>query len=366
MSGIRATGFVKMVLAAGCLFVLGATGATAEDVQDPWETISPGGETACALGTPYRFHARRGDPGKLVVFFNGGGACWAGQTCDPAVEPTTYVPSADMAHNDPRTHKGIFDLENAANPVGDWSMLFVSYCTGDVHLGETDQTYTKPDGSHVTVRHRGHVNSHAALEWMRRAFDAPKTILVAGSSAGAIAAPIYAGVVSQIYPEATLHTLSDGAGGYVSPDLSGILTQWGVPQILPDWAKSDDMVMTSWNAFTERAATAFPAISFAQYDAAHDRVQAQFQAALGASTDIETNLAANRAALAEKIDGFTGYTAGGAEHTILRAPYLYTYAVDGVSFVDWLSALVQGKVPGSVHCQETAEGCQAAPSQGTP
>ncbi|MEQ9518186.1 MAG: pectin acetylesterase-family hydrolase [Parvibaculum sp.] len=329
---------------------------------DEWETIAPGGETSCALGTPYSFHARRGDPEKLVVFFNGGGACWAGQTCDPSVEPTTYVPSADMTHNDPRTHKGIFDLAHPANPVGTWSMLFVSYCTGDVHLGEKDQTYTKPDGTEVTIRHRGHVNSHAALDWMRTAFQAPKTVLVAGSSAGAIAAPIYAGVISKIYPDARLHELSDGAGGYSSPKLPGILTQWGVTDILPDWAKPDDMPMTSWNAFTLRAAETFPAISFAQYDAAHDRVQAQFQAALEADANIDANLRVNRAVLAEKIEGFAGYTAGGAEHTILRAPYLYTYSVDGLSFVDWLTKLVKGETLPPVDCHEAEAGCARAPS----
>lgn len=331
--------------------------------EDAWETITPGGETSCALGTPYSFHARHADPEKLVVFFNGGGACWAGQTCDPAVEPTTYyVPSAQMGHNDPRNHRGIFDLDNPANPVGEWSMIFVSYCTGDVHLGETDKTYEKPDGHEITIRHRGHVNAHAALAWMKENIGNAKQVLVAGSSAGAIAAPVYAGVVSKIYPDASVQQLGDGAGGYSSPEIGGLLANWGVTDILPSWLPLDPESVTSFNALYEGAATAFPEISFAQYDAAHDRVQIGFQQALQGGTALHEQIVANRAALSEAIPGFASFTAGGAEHTILRAPYLYSYSANGTSFVEWLGALVTGEAPETVDCAGSTDGCDNAPS----
>ncbi len=332
------------------------------NAEDAWETISPGGETSCALGTPYSFHARKADPEKLVVFFNGGGACWAGQTCDPSVEPTTYVPSAQMGHNDPRNHKGIFDLGNPANPVGDWSMVFVSYCTGDVHLGETDKTYAKPDGSDVTIRHRGHVNAHAALAWMKDNIGDAKQVLVAGSSAGAIAAPVYAGVVSKAYPDARVHQLGDGAGGYSSPEIGGLLSNWGVADILPDWLPLEPATVTSFNALYEGAAKAFPEVSFAQYDAAHDGVQIGFQEALQGGTSLHEQMVANRAALAASIPGFASYTAGGDEHTILRAPYLYSYSANGVSFVEWLDTLVNGETLETVDCAVSSDGCDNAPS----
>lgn len=330
--------------------------------EDAWETITPGGETSCALGTPYSFHARQADPEKLVVFFNGGGACWAGQTCDPAVEPTTYVPSAQMGHNDPRTHKGIFDLSNPANPVGDWSMVFVSYCTGDVHLGETDKTYAKPDGSEITIHHRGHVNAHAALAWMKENISGAKQVLVAGSSAGAIAAPVYAGVVSKAYPDATVHQLGDGAGGYSAPEIGNLLSNWGVMDILPDWLPLDAQAVTNFNALYEGAAKAFPEVSFAQYDAAHDGVQIGFQQALQGGTALHEQMIANRAVLSDAIPGFASFTAGGAEHTILRAPYLYSYSANGIPFVDWLGALVAGEKLKTVDCAGSNEGCDAAPS----
>jgi len=353
------TKYLRNSLISG--FVLGLAALPAQ-AAEAWETILPGGETSCALGTPYSFHARKADPEKLVVFFNGGGACWAGQTCDPSVEPTTYVPSAQMGHNDPRTHKGIFDLDNPANPVGDWSMVFVSYCTGDVHLGETDKTYAKPDGSEITIRHRGHVNAHAALTWMKENIGDAKQVLVAGSSAGAIAAPVYAGVVSKAYPDARVHQLGDGAGGYSSPEIGGLLATWGVIDILPSWLQLDAQAVTNFNVLYEGAAKAFPEVSFAQYDAAHDGVQIGFQQALQGSAALHDQMNANRAVLREAIPGFASFTAGGAEHTILRAPYLYSYSANGTSFVEWLGALASGETLQTVDCATGKDGCDNAPS----
>jgi pectinacetylesterase len=345
---------------AACAFVITLCGLPAF-AADAWETIAPGGETSCALGTPYTFHARRGDPEKVVVFFNGGGACWAGQTCDPTVEPTTYVPSAQMGHNDPRTHKGIFDLGNPANPVGGWSMVFVSYCTGDVHLGGIDRTYTKPDGSEITIRHRGHANAHAALNWMKENFGDAKEILVSGSSAGAVASPIYAGVVAKTHPDATVRHLGDGAGGYGAENVNTTLDAWDLSNSLPDWAIGQNMEK-GFTGLYLNAIAAFPDIAFAQYDAAHDRVQVQFSQALGGSSELLPQLTENHETISAATESFRSYTAGGAEHTVLRAPYLYSYSVGGMSFVEWLSDLATGEKPASVSCTEHDDGCDNAPS----
>lgn len=39
------------------------------------------GDTICARGTSYAFFFRRGTVNKLVVEFEGGGACWDKETC---------------------------------------------------------------------------------------------------------------------------------------------------------------------------------------------------------------------------------------------------------------------------------------------
>jgi len=37
-----------------------------------------GGETLCADGGEYAFWFRPGDPGRVSIYFEGGGACWRG------------------------------------------------------------------------------------------------------------------------------------------------------------------------------------------------------------------------------------------------------------------------------------------------
>src|SRR5690606_33626920 len=72
------------------------------DLEPGWTAMEPGGETACALGTPYSFHVKPGegaDAKKLLIFLNGGGACWTGDQCDIESEPTPYFFSADIPEN---------------------------------------------------------------------------------------------------------------------------------------------------------------------------------------------------------------------------------------------------------------------------
>lgn len=349
----RLTGFAlaALLVTGGALPALGQ--------NDAWETIAPGGETACATGTPYTFHAHRGDPDKLIVYFNGGGACWDAATCDVAGKPS-YVPSAEAPHNDPRTQSGIFDFGNPANPVRDWSVLFVSYCTGDVHLGQKDVSYTRPDGSTLTIRHRGHINAHAALDWMKAHVAAPSQVLVTGSSAGSIAAPVYAGVVSKLYPQATIRQLGDGAGGYNSPEIPRLLQTWGTMDFLPAFARRADGSVESFNDFYVGAAAAFPNVTFAQYDAAHDAAQAQFQTLLGSDPDVFKHLQGNQTAIGAGVPNFTAFVAAGDTHTILRAPYFYTLSADGISFLDWFSAYVAGDKPAPVTCASAETGCEVA------
>ncbi|HKK22741.1 MAG TPA: hypothetical protein VJ947_03560, partial [Pseudohaliea sp.] len=90
--------------------VLAASAAAADGVGNPWQTVERAGDTGCADGSPYRFHVRVADPSRLLVFFNGGGACWNAATCDPAGKPTYRVHAGEGSGNDPREYGGAFDL----------------------------------------------------------------------------------------------------------------------------------------------------------------------------------------------------------------------------------------------------------------
>ena len=56
-----------------------------------WEKIVPGGDCACADGSEFNFWVREADPTKVVLFLEGGGACFDPTTCAfTDEESTTY------------------------------------------------------------------------------------------------------------------------------------------------------------------------------------------------------------------------------------------------------------------------------------
>lgn len=343
-------------LLASCALALGIGAAQA---AEGWTEVHPGGETQCATGTPYSFHTRRTSSSNLLIFFNGGGACWNGVLCDPSSEPTPYVPATSMSHNKAASHSGLFDLDNPENPVRDWNMVFVGYCTGDVHLGSQTVTYDKPDGSRVEIAHQGFANASAALDWTYEAVEAPETVFVAGSSAGSIAAPFYASLIADHYPDARIVQLGDGAGGYAGDGPGGLLEAWGFLKIAGQ--AFGDAPLSGFNSIYQAAKAAHPDMLLAHYDAASDKVQNDFSALLGDEGRLPDTLWANRADLSASIEDFTSFTAGGDVHTILRSPLLYTYRIGNTRFVDWLRAYLDGDspVPAALSCQDQPDGCAA-------
>ena len=189
------------------------TDTPACDVAAQWTTIDAGDNASCWDGQPYRFYVRRADPSKLVVWFQGGGACWTRGTCDRTMAPT-FAPGLD--YREPWRFNGMFDFDNPDNPVRDHTFLVVPYCTADVHLGSNDKTYevAKEGQEPLLFRHRGSANVDSALEWMIQNSENPKTIVVAGSSAGAVPSPFYAHRIAQSYPNSRLIQFGEGTGGY--------------------------------------------------------------------------------------------------------------------------------------------------------
>jgi hypothetical protein len=123
-------------LALGALVTacLAPVRATAQGARE-WTRIPGGAETGCALGTPYAFFHREGDDSRsLLVWFQGGGACWDWVSCSGLFD-------SDVADDELSPYAGIFDRSNPENPFRDFEIVFVPYCTGDVHVGDTTRVY---------------------------------------------------------------------------------------------------------------------------------------------------------------------------------------------------------------------------------
>src|SRR4029453_13371863 len=137
-----------------------------------------------------------------------------------------------------------FDVADERNPFADYSVVVVPYCTGDVHIGNATTEYT----ADLTIQHKGYVNGTAALDHLAATFPGATDVVVMGESAGSIASPLYAGLVSDRLPKAQITVVADGSGSY--PDarrFNNLITAWGAGNALPDWAKGAGRSPNHWS-----------------------------------------------------------------------------------------------------------------------
>jgi hypothetical protein len=158
------------------------------DVCRQWQKVEPPG-AQCSNGSQYKFFVNYSETSNnVVLMFEGGGACWDYASCSGGAR------GAANKNGIPDTHMARSQFLNLLrrdpqNPLQDWNMVYVPYCTGDVHTGDKVATYENPDGgAALTYRHLGHANTSAVIAWMKAQFsDVPK-LLVTGYSAGGIGA----------------------------------------------------------------------------------------------------------------------------------------------------------------------------------
>ncbi len=323
-----------------------------------WNTIEVGGDAVCSDGSPYKFFFRPGLSEKLMVYFQGGGACWSGRTCDPDLEPS-YKINLDKVN--PEAYNGILSFDNPENPLNDYSVVFVPYCSADVHIGDAlanyEATSTAEHQSHtVQIEHRGYINTDAALAWTYNNFFTPETIFVTGSSAGSIPSPYYAMLIADHYADARVSQLGDGSGGYrVSGDEVQPHLHWGTLNRLLKQPELADLGSRQFGFedFYIAAAQRYPNMQLAQYDTAEDKIQKLFLDFLGVEpSSLFSLMLANHAKIRARASAstFNTYIAGGDLHTILLRPEFYTYHVDGLRVRDWVKDLVNGKAVSDVQC----------------
>jgi glyoxylase-like metal-dependent hydrolase (beta-lactamase superfamily II) len=326
-----------------------------DGLNSGWNEFRPGGETLCSDGSEYKFFVRPGDPGKLLFYLQGGGACWSRQTCDPALQPTYNI---NLEGFSPKRYQGIFEFDNPANPFREHTVVFAPYCTGDVHIGALDAVYAPvtEDGEPLTIYHRGFANVQSVLDWTYDRLRDPGEIFVTGSSAGAQPSPYYAAVLADHYSSARVTQLGDGAGGYRNVRNRARSTdQWGTFNEINKLPGFEDLRLEefSYESIYIHAARQHPNLMFAQYDAAEDRVQKTYLGLTG-QTDVRLldHLRANQADISAEASNFRYYIAGGDSHTVLARPEFYKFKARGVSIRDWVAQLAETSRVENVVCSD--------------
>ncbi|MBX3430099.1 MAG: hypothetical protein KF779_11025 [Hyphomonadaceae bacterium] len=381
MGGLKAwLAIAALALASGGVAHADAPGETALQ-PTAWVQITPAPvrldgrlyEATCshAAGTDpaYRFWFHRGTSDGLVIFFDGGGACWDDVTCaiprrrEAERDDDGFYKAELIPADNPNRFNGIFDLNNARNPVRDWSFVYVPYCTGDVHSGSNTAHYTDPDtGEPYTIEHRGADNFRAVLQWMKDNLRQPAQILVAGSSAGAYGASTHYPRIRAAFPRGRALMMGDaGQGVMTQAFLDQRNSSWHM--MLPREIVPRRLAITPNVDIVARLAARYPHDRFAQYTTAHDITQSSFYALMGAENACVAWTDAMVTGLAERqhAPNFRSYLAAGEMHSILRTPRFYTETSGGAPLAEWLADALRPNATGWDN--RACENCMVRPTR---
>ncbi len=359
---------VRALLVLPALFALTACEPAEPDYMDglpsrpergAWIQVEPGGATRCARGDAYRFFVRGGDPNKVIIDFQGGGACWNESTCGFA-DSLFSDETGDVETFQRLIAEGVLggiyaDGEDA--PFRDYTVIHIPYCTGDIHWGNSAVTY----GDDLTIEHRGFVNATAALDWIYARYPGPDRVFVNGCSAGAYGAALHSAYIAREYPDARIAVLADSGAGIITDDfLTMSLPQWNAQPALPPFidALQRPLEELSLPDLYTAIGAAFPDMRLAQTAAQFDNDQIFFYAAMGGDpADWTPRFRASLASIEAATPGFRAYVPPGSVHCATIYPYMDRREVNGVAMTDWVQQLVEGDSPPDTVTCEGASCC---------
>ncbi len=313
------------------------------EVPPPTWTWVPTSGSECSDGSQTGIGVQRG-PGtspNLIVFLNGGGACWDAFTCYTLHSATTGPYGAAELDRDVRAIPpgSIFDRTAPGNPYKDYTFVFVPYCTGDVHAGDAVQTYTgAPAGQ--SWHHKGRVNLQKALDYLAANLPAPPKLVVSGSSAGGFGSLLAFDLASARWPSAKGYVVDDSGpplANIPAPELAAWYASWDLAgAVTPICGPTDCAPGTGdlSNVFPKLAAK-HPTARMALLSSLQDGTMRSFFGGMPAG-EFENGLRA----LATKIEDATdpgqthAFVVAGTSHTMLGAPAAFTS--QGVGLFEWL------------------------------
>ena len=153
-----------------------------------WLKREPPG-AVCSNGSQYKFFVNFSETSKnLLIYLEPGGACWDFETCSGKASLGAANPNGipDSHMEKWGVLSPILDRSVEDNPARDWNLVFIPYCTGDVHTGNKVMTYEDPEGVEppLTYRHNGHDNVTRTIDYLSQQFPELGRMMVTGCSAG--------------------------------------------------------------------------------------------------------------------------------------------------------------------------------------
>jgi len=311
-----------------------------------WQYIEIPG-TKCIDGTPSGFAINHNPASTKIVFYlEAGGACF-NDLCESLHHP--------MASNIPTTG-GIFDRANTANPVRDWTWVYVPYCSGDVYAGQAETML----GGKLRYFY-GYSNITAFLERLVPSFPTTTQVLLTGSSAGGFGSAINYPQTQRAFGSVPVVLIDDSA-----PPMSTDVYPECLQTIWKNVWRLDLTVLAECgadcpgNTFSEElfahVRKEFPNMKGGLYSTTGDQTIRSFAGygwtngynmcgnSPGAvSTTVYTN-GLNEIRTNVGTTNFATFYIAGTSHTRLRASSFYTTTVGQTSLPEWMADVLAGTI----------------------
>jgi hypothetical protein len=162
----------------------------------------------------------------LMIFLEGGGACWDATTCWGPVTTAFYVATGYGQvefSTDPQVDLYVLDRTNTENPFRNMNLAFVPYCTGDVLDGSKVTSLSYLGVSHET-HFVGHDNMVLFLQYVAATFPKTTHVWLAGDSAGGFGTALNFELTQAALPKAHIDVLDD-SGQPIEP-AAGNWSMW--------------------------------------------------------------------------------------------------------------------------------------------
>lgn len=141
---------------------------------------------------------------KVAIFLQGGGACLTPDSCSQTAG-NFNEDKFNEQWSSGSISQGLLDPQRG--PLMDWNIVYVPYCTGDLHLGNKEDGYVP--GVAQQQRFVGYRNMSLMLTKVKGLFDDVSKVLLVGVSAGGFGAVYNYDQVAQVFPNRKVVLLND-------------------------------------------------------------------------------------------------------------------------------------------------------------